>query len=337
MKNAIRRNKRKIISFLCTIVLIISGFACFSHLYFHRSVMASLSEFYMLAVDRDEIYCEGEAYEENIRLRAATNLEDQLIPDGVSMDIPYTYRHEHNMQVYYFNEQLLEENDTVLIYIAGGGYLNPPLKYHWRLINHISRDAGCAVIMPIYLKVPNYTCDESYEAMVSFYKDIATREGINRIIIAGDSSGGGMALVLSQLMRDNYPELRQPEKLILLAPWLDVSMENEDILDYEPVDPMLDLYGTTEIGKMWAGERDVHDPMVSPIYGTFENLGKITLFVGTRDMLCADVLKLAEILEAQGIDHNLIVREGLDHPYPLFPIPEAKEAREDMVNIICAK
>lgn len=332
MKNALKSRKKRFALFICTVLTVAIGFTAFSHLFFHRSVMASFSEMYMLAVDRDEIYSNCRAYEKNIRQRAISNLMEYNIPKGVSVSVDYRFVYEHNMQVYYFNESC--PGDTVIVYIPGGGYLNNPLKYHWKIIDNISTKTGCPVIMPIYLKVPNYTCEESYEAMVSFYKDLATRDGIEHIVFAGDSSGGGMCLALAQLLRDGYPGLLQPEELLLIAPWMDVSMENEEISKYEPVDPMLDIYGTTEIGKLWAGERDVHDPLVSPIYGTFENLGNITLFIGTRDMLCPDVLKFSDILTAQNIEHTLVVKEGLDHPYPLFPIPEAKEAQQMMIDII---
>lgn len=334
MKKALVRYKKLIVSIFCCVAIVIISFTAVSHLYYHRSVMASLSELWMVLIDRDSIYSEGEAFETNLRARTAENLEDQLIPSNIKMDIPYTYRHEHNMQVYYFNEDRLEKNGTVLLYIHGGGYLNPPLKYHWKLINTLSSEADCTVVMPIYLKASNHTATESYEAMTAFYKDLASRDNIERIVIAGDSSGGGMALVLSQLMRDNCPDLLQPEELLLIAPWMDVSMDNENICEYEPVDPMLDVYGAKEIGKMWAGELDTHDPLVSPIYGTFENLGNITIFIGTRDMLCPDCLDFSEILDEKGIDHTLIVEEGLDHPYPLFPIPEAKAAQKLMIEII---
>ncbi len=334
MKNQLNKHKEGIVALISCAAIAFTGVFLISHLYYHRSVMATFSEWYMMAIDRDSIYSQEEDFVKNLRLKGETNLQDQTIPDGVSMDIPYTYRHEHGMQVYYFNEDLLKENDTVLLYIPGGGYLNPPLKYHWKLINNVSQKGNCTVIMPIYLKVPNYTCEEAYEKMLAFYKDIATRDGIKRIVIAGDSSGGGMSLVLSQLVRDKYPKLLQPEELILIAPWMDVSMDNEHICEYEPVDPMLDVYGAKEIGRLWAGEKDVHDPMVSPIYGTFENLGKITMFIGTRDMLCPDCLKFSDILDEKGIEHTLVVKEGLDHPYPLFPTPEAKEAQEMMIDII---
>jgi acetyl esterase/lipase len=286
----------------------------------------------MILVDRDCIYEQGAEYVHNLRVRAKENLEDYEIPEAVKMDVDVYDTHEHGMQVFYVNEDKLD--DTVIVYIPGGGYLNNPLKYHWNLINNVTQKTNCPVIVPIYLKVPNYTCEESYEKMIEFYQDLATRDGIEHIIFMGDSSGGGMSLALAQILRDDYPELIQPEDLFLIVPWLDVTMETEGIEEIAEIDPMLGLYGCKDIGKLWAGDKDRHDPMVSPIYGSFENLGRITLFTGTKDMLYPDVAKLDKILCEQEIEHNYVVEENLDHPYPLFPTPEAKEAQQLMIDII---
>ena len=78
----------------------------------------------------------------------------------------------------------------------------------------------------------------------------------------------------------------------------------------------------------------MHDPLVSPIYGSFENLGHITMFAGTRDILCPDEVRFSEMLTEQGIEHTFICEDGLNHPYALFPIPEAADAREVMVKAI---
>lgn len=336
MKNK-SKAKKVIAIILCFASVIVLGLHLVSYLYYHRSLMATFAEWYMIAIDRDVIYSDTDEYRENIEIRAVKNLEDQTIPDGVKMDTSYTYRDSHGMQVFYFNENDPLPDSTVILYIPGGAYLNPPLKYHWNIIDTLCEKTGCMVVMPVYPKVPNYTCEEAYEVMLKFYQDLVKTEGLERIVIAGDSSGGGMSLVLSQLLRDNYPDVLQPEEIILIAPWMDVSMENELIKDYEPVDPMLDVYGAKEIGKMWAGDKDVHDPMVSPIYGTFEDLGNITIFIGTRDMLCPDCLLFSEKLTEKGIEHTLVVEEGLDHPYPLFPIPEAKDAQQMMIDIINQK
>lgn len=334
MKTKKRTAKKLLITCVCCILVAVIGFSCLSWFYYDRSIMSSLAEIYMILVDRDCIYEQGAAYVHNLRVRAKENLEDYEIPSAVKMDVPVYDKHEHGMQVFYVNEETFD--NTIIVYIPGGGYLNDPLKYHWNLINNVTKQTNCPVVVPIYLKVPNYTCDESYKKMVEFYQDLATREGVEHIIFIGDSSGGGMSLALAQILRDGYPELLQPEDLFLIVPWLDVSMETEGIEEIAEIDPMLGLYGCKDIGKMWAGKRDVHDPMVSPIYGTFENLGRITLFTGTKDMLYPDVEKLSTILNEQGIEHTYVVKKNLDHPYPLFPTPEAKEAQQLMIDIINA-
>lgn len=324
--------KKALCLILGTVVTLLALIWCVSHFYYHRSIMATFSELAMIIVDRDKIYEEGDGYYENLDERAVQNLNDYVKPESVNVDIPYYDTHEHGMQTFYFNEETF--TDTIILYVPGGGYLNNPLKYHWKIINKLSKETNTPVIMPIYLKVPNYTCDEAYEAMVDLYLDIASRENVKRIILIGDSSGGAMSLVLAQIIRDIYPHALQADDIILLAPWMDVSMENEEILSIAPHDHMLGLFGTVDIGQKWAGDKDVHDPMVSPIYGNFQHLGRITIFVGTRDMLYPDAVKFSELLNEMEIDHTIVVEENLDHPYPLFPIPEANKAHEMIIDII---
>ena len=326
------RKHRKFTALICCIIIGVSSLFVVSHAVYHRSIMATLSEAAMVLVDRDKIYEEGEAYQANLKLRKKENIKEHTVPSGVKMDIENRSVYEHNMQVVYFNEETF--SDTLIIYIPGGGYVNNPLKFHWKLINTLAKETGNPVLMPVYLKLPNYSCESSYAMMTEFYLDVASRPGVERIIFAGDSSGGGMSLALAQLLRDEHPEVLQPEELILIAPWMDVSMTNEEIENYEPIDPMLDIYGAKDLGEKWAGQRGTKDPLASPIYGTFRNLGRITMFIGTRDMLCPDVLKFSDILNEQGIEHTLIVKEGLDHPYPLFPTPEAAEAQQVMIDVI---
>lgn len=332
MKLKKQKGKKALLICVCCAISIAIIFSCISWFYYDRSIMASLAELYMIIVDRDAIYEQGYEYVHNLRLQGKLNLEDYKIPSAVKMDVSVYDTHEHKMQVFYVNEEA--ESDTVIVYIPGGGYLNNPLKYHWNLINNLTQKTNIPVIVPIYLKVPNYTCEESVAAMLEFYEDLATRDGIEHIIFMGDSSGGSLSLALAQILRDDYPNLIQPEDLFLIVPWLDVSMETEGIDKIAETDPMLGKYGLADIGKLWAGNLDVHDPMVSPIYGTFENLGRITLFTGTKDMLYPDIEKFDDMLCEQGIEHTYVVEKNLDHPYPLFPTPEADEAQQLMIDII---
>ena len=331
MKNFIKKHKI-ITGILIYLIVVVLALFIVSHAVYHRSFVATVIEIYMVIIDREKIYSEGPDFDANLELRAEENLKPYLKPDSVKMDIPYYDTYEHGMQVYHFNEEVL--TDTMIIYYPGGGYLNNPLKYHWKIINKLSQETSCPVLMPVYPKVPNFTCEESYEIVMKFYLDVVANKNIKKVVFVGDSSGGGMSLVMAQLLRDEHPEVLQPAELILLSPWLDASSDNEEIKKIDPDDPMLDEYGLVEIGKLWAGDLDVHDPMVSPIYGSFDNLGHITMFASTRDILCPDDIKLSEMLTEQGIEHTFVLEEGLNHPYALFPIPEAADARKIMVDAI---
>ena len=98
-----KKQKKKILQLVSSTVIIATvlfvALYGISHLKYERSVMATLAEVWMVLIDRDSIYEEGEGYIENIKLREKTNLEPHEKPSGVSMDIPYNYVYEHDMQV----------------------------------------------------------------------------------------------------------------------------------------------------------------------------------------------------------------------------------------------
>lgn len=327
-----KKTKKILISIIALILVVCVGFVSVSHGVYHRSIMATFSEMAMVLIDREKIYRPGDGYEDNIEFRRTENLKDISVPDSVKLDVSLREDKEYGMQTFYFNEESF--NGTLIMYLTGGAYLNNPLTFHWKIINNVAKETNNMVVMPNYLKSPNYTCDESYKALEAFFHNLCGRGGVERIILMGDSAGGGMCLVLAQLMRDDFPKDLAPEEIILIAPWMDVSMDNEMTKEIDPYDPMLDRDGAIALGKLWAGDRDVHDPKVSPIYGNFHDLGRITMFAGDRDMLYADTVKFSEILTEQGVDHILVTEEGLNHPYPLFPIPEAKKAQQIMFDII---
>ena len=76
------------------------------------------------------------------------------------------------------------------------------------------------------------------------------------------------------------------------------------------------------------------DYRLSPTFGTLEGLQNVTIFVGTREILYPDILAFYEKLKEKNIKTELFVGEGLNHVYPLFPIPEADSAISNIVQIM---
>ena len=299
-----------------------------SRLHYRRSVIATLAEGAVRCMKTKKSINTPERAQKYLEQARERNLARYCIPKSVKFHVAVAEKQEHGMQVFYMNAA--SESDTLILYLHGGAYVDNPLSFHWKLCDHLARGTGAQVVLPIYPKLPDHSYRDAYAALMKLYQ--ALIEENKHIVVMGDSSGGGLALGLAQKLRDEGGET--PERLILLSPWLDVSMENRDMEKIEKIDPMHTMFFPKELGKLWAGEDSVHDALVSPLYGDLTDLGRISLFVGTREILCPDILRFSALLYEKGIEHDLFVGSGLNHVYPAYPIPEGKKARKEIINLI---
>ncbi len=79
---------------------------------------------------------------------------------------------------------------------------------------------------------------------------------------------------------------------------------------------------------------DVHDPMVSPLYGDMQGLPPTDLFTGTWETLYTDITSTYKKMKSAGVEANIHVKEKMGHVYPLWPCPEGKEGRKEIAEII---
>lgn len=297
-----------------------------------RSLIATIAEQKIRRGGTKRLLSDPAACQAHIEKLTAESGKTYCLPSSVQFHVEVRESSEAGMQVFFLNENA--PSDTLIFYLPGGAYINDPIPEHWRLCDTLAADLNNPVIVPIYPKLPSHTWQDAYEAMKSLYRKYTDHPQRRKVILMGDSAGGGLALSLSQYWRDTEQDIRQPDELILLSPWVDVSMDNEELRQYEPKDPLLGIYGLRVAGTRWADTLDIHDPRVSPIYGDFQGLGKISLFTGTRELFYPDIIKLSEKLREAGIQHRLHIGKGLNHVYPVFPIPEGRAAVNEIKAII---
>ncbi|MFB0919743.1 MAG: alpha/beta hydrolase [Oscillospiraceae bacterium] len=219
-----------------------------------------------------------------------------------------------------------------MLYLHGGGYIEQPVAEHWKFLDKAAAATGASITVPIYPKSPDYQYEDTFERLLSMYKSLLSYTDAKNTIFMGDSAGGGLALALAQYLLEK--DLPQPGKLILLSPWLDITMENPDIPSLDSKDPSLGIYGLIQMGKAWAGGTDPHNYMLSPVYGSVLGLGEITVFVGGHEVLLPDIRKFKALTEKQNVKINYFEYPKMNHVFPLFPIPEAKKAQRQIFNII---
>ena len=261
-------------------------------------------------------------------------LEERSIEDDEAYRIPKRIYHTKVESKYLFDCQMIvfneaETTEHTVIYLHGGAYVNEIVPPHIVFCDKIAKKTNATVFAPIYPLAPNHTYDETYRIVENLYK--FALEIDKPITIMGDSAGGGLSAAFCEYLASNGFE--QPEHLILISPWVDVSMSG-DYDDYIECDPALGVE-VREFGESWAGDLDIKDYRISPLFGDVSQLPKTTLFVGTHEIIYPDIIKFYDKLKSSDIDVKLFVGEGMTHVYPIYPlVPESREAFNQIVEII---
>ena len=234
-------------------------------------------------------------------------------------EVETMHRQEH--MVIADNDVYTLENDNadcLVIYLHGGAYCFGILDSHIEFCDKLAQRMNAKVYMPLYPILLKSTCLDAFRFLQEVYAE-ALREG-KPVVLMGDSSGGGLALAFAESLRDSGVPM--PEGLVLLSPWIDVTMTNPAIPLLEESDFILSAYGLAGLGKLWAGELDVRDSRVSPLYGSMAGLPPTLIFCGTDEILHPDITLLHEKMKAGGTKSRLVIGEGLWHVFPSYDIPE---------------
>jgi len=214
-----------------------------------------------------------------------------------------------------------------ILYFHGGGFVLPMFDVHWPLVAEMVERTGASVTVPLYPLAPE-SSKLTQDAMAdAAYAKLLEDWDASDIILSGDSAGGHMALALAlRLIRSGG---RKPGKLVLFAPWLDVTMADEAMRTVEPHDVMLKVDALREIGAIWSGNEDPKSPECSPLYATDIDLAQLPatqMYVGRHDLFVIDSRTFAGRLSAAGVDVQLYEYEGAPHVFmAILPTRESKD------------
>lgn len=255
------------------------------------------------------------------------------------------------------------EGKTVL-YLHGGAFVTRPLIFHWSFLQEMSEKTEANIYFPLYPLAPEFSYKDTYRFLLKFYKFILTNHDPKNIILMGDSAGGTLSLGLVELLKRKGLPL--PAKVIPLSPCMDITFSNKKIDLVADKDPMLSRIGCAYICGYWARGSNAKEPLVNPKYIDVEGFPETHIFVGTHEILHPDIMAFCkkhkakngdkawtltadamalDVLEMKPADKPkkrtaktnwLMVYEieGMNHVFPLFPIPEARIAENLIAEII---
>ncbi len=217
-----------------------------------------------------------------------------------------------------------------LLYLHGGAYVFEIMGIQWRMLARFLDEADAAVTVPLFPLAPESTCEQIFQFVLGVYR-VLQKDG-KPIVVIGDSSGGAMALSLSQQLRD--AGATQLAKLVLLSPWLDVTCSDPAQAILDRSDPLLALPGLRQAGIWYAGKLSPTDARVSPLYGDLAGLPPILVLTGTHDLLNSDAHRLQALMASLPGALKMSEYRNMLHVWPTMPIPEAREAMNEILTFM---
>jgi epsilon-lactone hydrolase len=211
-----------------------------------------------------------------------------------------------------------------VVYLHGGGFVAPIDPWQVRYAARLATALGARVVVPDYPLTPEHTWKDAHGPLVDLVERLLV-EG-DDVSVVGDSAGGGLALAVALTLRDRGGP--QPGRLLLIAPWVDLTMSTPETHEVTETDPWLFIGKMKAYAEWWAGSPDdLGRPEVSPALGDLARLPPALMFFGTRDSLAPGGRLLTRRAEEAGWPLTSVEEPGLIHVYPILPfIPEAGQA-----------
>lgn len=207
--------------------------------------------------------------------------------------------------------------DSVILYVHGGAYVMGSVGAYRNFVGQIATRTNTAAFAADYRLAPEHVFPAAVEDVHAVYRSLVG-QGAKRILIAGDSAGGGLALVLLALVQAEARAGRglAPSAAIILSPWTDLALTGESHESRKDEELFLTPAALKAARDLYLGAHDPADPLVSPLYGNLAGLPPIQLHVGTSEILLDDTVRYVERARAEKVEAEAHVWDGMPHVFP---------------------
>jgi monoterpene epsilon-lactone hydrolase len=213
-------------------------------------------------------------------------------------------------------------DDLLVLYLHGGGYFFGSPQTHRQLTCGIAKQARAQVWALDYRLAPESPFPAALEDAVAAFRFLAQACPGKRILLAGDSAGGGLALATAVAVRD----VGRTAALVLLSPWTDLANTGASVQTNAKSCAMFTPRVIHDAASLYCGAADPRDPGISPLYADLHGLPPMQIFASSDEILLDDARRLAAKATEQGCSVELHIVPGVPHVWPLFArvLPEGR-------------
>jgi epsilon-lactone hydrolase len=226
--------------------------------------------------------------------------------------------------------------DRVIMYLHGGGYVMGSIDTHRELVARLSKAAQARGLALDYRLAPEHPFPAAVDDSIAAYRWLlAQGYKPGRIVIAGDSAGGGLTVSTLIAVRDIGAPA--PAAGVCISPWVDLEAEGESMTSRAARDPLVSREMILNIAKMYVGENgNLREPLAAPINASLSGLPPLLIQVGDAETLLDDSTRLADRAKHAGVDVTLQIWDEMPHVWHLAApiLPEGQEAIDKIGEFI---
>ena len=184
-------------------------------------------------------------------------------PTGLGRGVEVTLKNVSGWPVYY--TALFANPDVVFLH--GGGYINEIVRARWRLVGYLTRHARVRCVVPIYPLAPRATAKDVVPATGDLLRKLLEQAGPAKVTVVGNSAGAGLGLAAAQWLRDSG--YRQPDRLVLISPGVNASINRPEQVAIASRHPVQDLPAIIESVAAYATVEEICVAL-RDVYGIYE-------------------------------------------------------------------
>jgi epsilon-lactone hydrolase len=210
-----------------------------------------------------------------------------------------------------------DAGQRAFLLLHSGGYSAGTASDHAALAAHLAMTACATAYVPEYRRAPEDPFPAAVDDAMDAYRGLleAGRPS-DKIVVCGDSAGGGLAVAVAQ--QAPAQGLPRPAGVYVISPWADLTQTNASYDARGPHDPMLSRASLQDRAGMYLNGADPRCPMASPVFGDFAEFPPLLIHVGADEVLLGDGVELARQASLAGSDVTLRVWARMIHIFPWF-------------------
>jgi epsilon-lactone hydrolase len=224
--------------------------------------------------------------------------------------------------------------DRTVLYLHGGAYVFY-IPMHDRLVIPFCRSARSALIVPEYRLAPEFPFPAALEDSLAAYCWLLDNgSDPARVVIAGDSAGGGLAVALLLKLREL--KLPMPRLAVLLSPWVDLSCEGRGSMIKNKAWDWITPEVSLQMAYHYAQDGRLKDPLVSPLYADLRGLPPLYIQGGQAEVLHDQIHAFAARARADGVEVKLEMFPDMVHEFQAFDryTPQSRQALTRLGRVI---